>query len=715
MSLVAILDDRATNRHIFGRLAESVEPDITVRTFEDPIVALDWLADNTPDIVITDFKMPHLDGSEFTRKFRELPGCADVPVVVITVYDERSFRLSALEAGATDFLQSPVDHSEFVTRARNLLKLRKQQVLLKSRAVNLERELKESEQTREAALRDSRERLAQIIDTVPAIISASDLEGRCVFINASHAELHGLDSTEVVGKTAAEIIGEAGAERSRKLDSLVFETRKALPSFEEEFIDRAANRRVLMTTKSPLRDSSGEIVNVLTTSVEITERKRAERHLLHLAHYDTLTDLPNRTLLSQRLRSELAEAVEGHGQFALHFLGLDRFKVVNDVLGHATGDRLLQVVGKAFQSVVRETDLVARVGGDEFAVLQTGITGPRDAADLARRLMDVAAQPVIIEDKEMQVGASIGITLCPADGDSVESLLKNADLAMYQAKADGGRRFAFYSGEMQTRAFAVGRLDSELRRAIEQKEFVLHYQPQVHARSGQIIGAEALVRWNRNGVSLVYPGEFLGRAEENGLIVAISEWVLKEACSEAQRWTRLGLPPLRIAVNMSPVQFRGNDVADLVDATLRETGLDPRRLDLEITESIMVENSEALVDDLNRLHALGVSFSIDDFGTGYSSFRYIKSFPIDRLKIDQSFIRTMATNTSDAAIVEAIIGLAKNLKLSVLAEGVETAEQRDWLLAAGCDEVQGYLFSRPIPADDFIALVNADSKIARSA
>jgi EAL domain-containing protein (putative c-di-GMP-specific phosphodiesterase class I) len=329
--------------------------------------------------------------------------------------------------------------------------------------------------------------------------------------------------------------------------------------------------------------------------------------------------------------------------------------------------------------------------------------------------MEVAARPVTIDDKEMQVGASIGITLCPDDADDAESLLKNADLAMYQAKAEGGRRFAFYSNDMQTRAFAVGRLDAELRRAIEQKQFVLHYQPQVDARSGHIIGAEALVRWNRDGVSLVYPGEFLGRAEENGLIVAINEWVLKEACSEAQRWARVGLPPLRIAVNMSPVQFRGNDVADLVSATLRETGLDPRRLDLEITESVMVENSEALVDDLNRLHGLGVSFSIDDFGTGYSSFRYIKSFPIDRLKIDQSFIRTMASNTSDAAIVEAIIGLAKNLKLAVLAEGVETVEQRDWLVGAGCDEVQGYLFSRPIPADDFIALVRADSTIARSA
>ena len=715
MSLVVILDDRATNRHIFARLAGSIEPDIVVRTFEDPLAALNWLADNTPDIVITDFKMPHLDGSEFTRRFRELPGCGDVPVVVITVYDERSFRLSALEAGATDFLQSPVDHSEFVTRARNLLKMRKQQQMLKSRAVTLERELKESEETREAALRDSRERLAQIIDTVPAMISATDRQGRCVFINASHAELHAVESTEVAGKTAAEVMGEARAEKSRKLDMLVFETGRALPSFEEEITDCHDSRRVLLTTKSPLRDTSGEVVHVLTTSLEITARKRAERHLLHLAHYDALTDLPNRTLLAHRLRAELAEAKSRGAAFALHFLGLDRFKGINDVLGHSVGDRLLQTVGNQLRTVVRETDLVARLGGDEFAVLQRGIETPADAADLGRRLMEVAGRTMTIDDKELQVSASVGVTLFPADSCDAEGLLKNADLALSQSKAEGGRRLTFYSDEMQTKAQENGRLDAELRRAIEQKQFVLHYQPQVDARSGHIVGAEALVRWNRDNVGLVHPGEFLGRAEENGLIVAINDWVLREACSEAQRWLRAGLPPLRIAVNMSPLQFRGSNVAELVSQVLAETRLDPRRLELEITESIVMENSEALVRDLNRMRASGVRFSIDDFGTGYSSFRYIKSFPIDRLKIDQSFIRNMDKNASDAAIVDAIIGLAKNLKLDVLAEGVETEAQRDWLVAAGCDEVQGFLFGRPLPADDFVALVRANSRVARSA
>jgi diguanylate cyclase (GGDEF)-like protein/PAS domain S-box-containing protein len=715
MSLVVILDDRATNRHIFARLAASIEPDVTVRTFEEPLSALEWLSTNTPDIVITDFKMPNLDGAEFTRRFRDLPGCGEIPVVVITVYDERSFRLSALEAGATDFLHSPVDHAEFVTRARNLLKLRKQQLQLKSRAFTLERELQRSEKTREEELRDSRDRLAQIIDTVPAMISATDAEGRCVFVNACHAEAHAIESAEVAGKSAAAIYGKARAERSEKLDRLVFETRKPLPSFEEEIVDRDGARRVLLTTKSPLRDLSGEVVHVLTTSLEITDRKRAERHLLHLAHHDPLTDLPNRVLLTQKLRTELDSARSTGGRFALHFLDLDHFKGINDVLGHSVGDKLLSIIAQHLRRVVRETDTVARLGGDEFAIVQTHIIGPDDAADLARRLIEMTSRPVDVDGREIQATASIGITMFPSDGGDADELLKNADLAMYQAKADGGRNFRFYSTEMHTQAREKSRLDAELKRALEQGEFVLHYQPQVDARTGRIVGAEALLRWNRDGAGLVSPAHFLPRAEENGLIVPINEWVLREACRQAQHWRRAGLPPIRIGVNLSPLQFRRQSIGKLVTDVLRETGLEPWRLELEITENIVMENTDSLLRDLNRLRKLGIKFSIDDFGTGYSSFRYIKSFPVDRLKIDQSFISSPDRNANDVAIVQAIIGLARTLKLDVIAEGVESEEQRDWLTEEGCTELQGYLFSRPLPGREFIDLLTSDTVVARSA
>jgi EAL domain-containing protein (putative c-di-GMP-specific phosphodiesterase class I) len=286
---------------------------------------------------------------------------------------------------------------------------------------------------------------------------------------------------------------------------------------------------------------------------------------------------------------------------------------------------------------------------------------------------------------------------------------------MYQAKSDGGRAFRFYSAEMQTKAHDIGRLDAELRRGVEHQQFVLHYQPQVDARTGLIVGAEALVRWARDDGELLSPAAFLSRSEANGLIVPINEWVLREACRQAKAWSRSGLPPIRMAVNMSPVQFRRQNICKLVTATLRETGLEPWRLELEITESIVMENTRALIRDLNRLRKLGVRFSIDDFGTGYSSFRYIKAFPVDRLKIDHSFIANMDKNTSDVVIVQAIIGLAKNLDLDVIAEGVETDAQRAWLVAEGCDELQGFFFSRPLPAEDFAALLGSEARMAQSA
>jgi diguanylate cyclase (GGDEF)-like protein len=488
-----------------------------------------------------------------------------------------------------------------------------------------------------------------------------------------------------------------------------------LPSFEEEIVDPLGNKRVLLTTKSPLHDLAGEIVSVLTTSLEITDRKRAERHLLHLAHHDPLTDLPNRTMLTQKLHLELETAKASGGRFALHFLDLDHFKGINDILGHSIGDQLLIVVAQQLRQVVRSTDTVARLGGDEFAVLQTGIEGPNDAADLARRLIEATCRPLQLEGTEIQAAASAGITLYPTDGDDAEQLLKNADLAMYQAKADGGRSYRFFSAEMQTAARETNRLDTDLRRAVEERQFLLHYQPQVDAKTGRIVGAEALVRWQRGDGSLVFPAAFLPRAEQNGLIVPINEWVLSEACREAQKWRRAGLPPIRIAVNLSPVQFRRQHVGKLVTGALRDTGLEPWRLELEITESIVMTNSDSLVRDLNRLRKLGVRFAIDDFGTGYSSFRYIKSFPVDRLKIDQSFISNMDKNASDVAIVQAIIGLAKNLHLDVIAEGVETETQRARLTAEGCDELQGYFFSRPVAADEFLELLRADNRIARSA
>jgi diguanylate cyclase (GGDEF)-like protein len=701
MPLIVILDDQVTNRRIFSRLASSIDEGLTVRSFGDPVTALEWVKDNTPDLIVTDFKMPQMDGAEFIRHFRELPGAAEVPVIVITIYEERSFRLRALEAGATDFLQSPVDHHEFVTRARNLLQLRKQQLLL---AHKLER----SERSREEALRDSSERLAQVIDTVPALVSATDRSGQFIFVNALHAAMSSLAPA-----ADGEDLDRDG--RSRALDRKVFETNAPLPSYEEELVDRSGNTRVFLTTKSPLREHNNTVAAVLTTSVDITDRKRAESHLLYLAHHDALTDLPNRTLLRSRINRGIARARRGDASFALHIVDLDGFKAINDVHGHSTGDKFLKGIGQRLRAVVSERDTVARLGGDEFAILQTRVNGTQDAADLALRIIAAVGEPQFLCGERLACAASIGITLHPCDGSDADQLLKNADLAMYRAKADGGSVFRFYASDMNTRAMEAAALDNALREAIEQQQFTLYYQPQVDVRSGQVVGAEALLRWRRPGRGIVGPGEFLARAEENGLIVPINEWVLREACREAKTWQRAGVPPLRVSVNLSPIQFKKQNLPLLVTKILSETGLDPRLLDLELTENIVMENSEAVAQDLHQLRSLGVRISIDDFGTGYSSLTYVKRFPVDRLKIDQCFIRNLVNDPNDAVIIRTIVSLGHSLELDVVAEGVETREQMQLLRFEGCFEMQGYYFAKPMPASELIAFVRGEPQLALTA
>ena len=719
MSRIVIVDDRITNRNIFARLAALIEEGVVVEAFGDPVAALDWLGANQPDLIITDYKMPHLDGAEFIRRLRLLPAIVDVPVVVITVYDERSFRLRALEAGATDFLHSPVDHHEFVTRARNLLKMRRQQIELASRAVSLQRELDHSLRSRENALRDSSERLAQVIDTLPAMISAADAKGNLLFVNAYQAEFAGFDSKKLETSEAASMFGEEHRAKNEALDRIVIDTTRPLASFEQDFTDAQGVVRTFLTIKAPLTGAGGQVTGVLTSALDITGRKRMEAHLRHLAHHDQLTGLPNRILLAERMRALIARGRRGNHLFALHLIDLDHFKKVNDLLGHSAGDGLLRMIADRLRAAMRESDTIARLGGDEFAILQTDVATSAEAANFAQRILDVVADCVVADSHAMEPAASVGIAIYPDDGLDAENLLKNADLAMYKAKADGGNLFCFYAADMQTRARQEASLDAELREAIAQQQFVLYYQPQIDLASGELIGAEALIRWHRPGHGIVSPGTFLGRAEENGMIVPLNEWVLRQACLEAKGWMRAGLANLRVSVNMSPIQFRKRAVPLLVARILGETGLDPHLLDLELTEGIMMHDIDAVAADLRLVLGLGVKISIDDFGTGFSSLGYVKRFPVDRIKIDQSFIRNLATDLNDLAIVRTVITLGRSLGLRVVAEGVETAAQVEKLRAEGCHEVQGYYFGRPMPAADFLAVArqarSLSSPIARSA
>ena len=703
MPVVLIIDDQVTNCHIYSRLAASAAADVRTKPFVDAQRALEWLAHNEADLIIADYKMPKMDGAEFTRRLRKLPDYADVPVIVITSYDDRDFRLDALDAGATDFVLSPIDHYELTTRVRNLLELRRHQLLLKTRARKLEQELERSEQSRDKLLLDSREELAQVIDTVPAMISASDVSGKCIFVNAPFAAMAGTSVAQLAGNDAAAAFGEAFAQRSRELDRVVLETGQPFRDLEEEIVDCDGTKRVLLTTKSPLRDANGQNIGVLTTATDITDRKRDEGRLRVMALTDPLTGLPNRYALRKQLRTELARSRRGSGDFALHFMDLDRFKAINDAFGHQVGDKLLGLVAARLRETMQQGETIARLGGDEFAILQPSVQGRDDAADCARRVLAALDMPFACQGQSFSVGASVGTTLYPQDGDDADEILRRADLALYQAKAEEPGTFRLFDADMDLRARETMAMEVGLRTALERGEFVLHYQPQLDLRTGRISGVEALLRWKWTGFGLVAPGRFLPIAEKSGLMASINEWVLRTACAQAAVWRKTVPGQVRMAVNISPTQFRSYDLKKVVVSALEETGLPAELLELELTESILFAANSA--DMLREISDLGVQLSVDDFGTGYSSLSYLKRFPIDRLKIDQSFVRNLVTDVNDAAIVKAVLNLGRSLQLRVTAEGVETAEQLHHLRQAGCQEIQGFYFSRPLPAAECEALL----------
>ncbi len=705
MPNVVVVDDRVTNRNILTRLAASVEEGVRVKAFASPQAALDSALGSLPDLVITDYKMPGMDGADFVRAFRALPGAAEVPVVVVTVYEDRSYCYQALEAGATDFLLSPVDHVEFRARARNLLTLRKQQKLLERRAHDLHRELVSSSEQHEAALRASELRLRRLIDTVPATISAVDRNGRLTLINSAHNQLYGIDPAIAIGRTLEQVYGEEHATMQLVLNAKVFETGETLPSFEQELTCPASHQEhVLLITKSPLLDDAGQVADVVTVSLDITELRRAEARMRHQAGHDALTGLANRPLFREYLDHALARARRSDSVAAVLLLDLDRFKGINDAFGLPCGDLLLKAVAERLQTCLRETDAIGRLGGDEFVVLHTDIRAADEPRSLARRLIDSFGQPFVINGEELHTSASIGLTLFPADGQAADRLLKNAELAMYRAKSNGRNGSCFFAPQMNLVARRTGLLERELRQAFAADQFTVHYQPQRDLRSGQIVGVEALLRWRHPRRGMVRPSEFVGLAEDIGLIGPLTERVLDHACRQHRLWQADGLPALRLSVNLSPVQFREGAITSLIENTLAETGLDPAWLEIELTEGVMLDDSEVVMTSLRRLHQIGVNFSLDDFGTGYSSLAYVKRLPIQRLKIDQSFVHKVGHDGQDEAIVRAVIDLGHSLSLKVTAEGVETADQLARLHQLGCDEAQGDLISPPLPAEDFHVL-----------
>jgi len=448
--------------------------------------------------------------------------------------------------------------------------------------------------------------------------------------------------------------------------------------------------------------------------VEALSRKRAEETIKHLAYHDALTDLPNRMLFRDRLTVALAQARRAKRMLAVMFLDLDHFKVVNDTAGHEGGDKLLLSVARRLGGLVREGDTVARVGGDEFAILSSEIAHVEDAPEVAERILEGLRRPWVVQGQEFHVSTSIGIAMYPSDGDDAESLLRNADTAMYRAKERGRDNYQLFTPAMNATIAERLAVEGSLRRGLERGEFVVHYQPQVNLRSGQVVGTEALVRWQHPDRGLVPPAEFIPVAEDTGLIVPLGEWVLRTACAQNRAWQEDGLPPLRVAVNLSARQFQQRNLIDMVAQVLEDTGMDPHCLQLEITEDVAMQDVDITIAVLRSLRAMGVEIAMDDFGTGYSSLSYLKRLPVSAVKIDRSFVRDLTIDPNDAEIVAAVIAMAHNLKLNVIAEGVETEEQFALLKQRDCDEMQGYLFSRPAPTEAIEELLKGGGRWSRS-
>jgi len=702
---VIVIDDRVTNRNILTRLAMSAEEGIRVKAFASPKPALAWLEQTTPDLVITDFKMPDMDGADFIRAFRDLPGAGEVPVMVVTAYEERSYCYQALEAGATDFLLSPVDQVEFRARARNLLTLRKQQKLLEEKAEALRHELSQNQER--LMLPAAERRLRRLIDSTLTLINSVDRQGRLTHVNDSHRTIYGVNATGVIGKNLTALYGTDAATKHLVQDAKVFETGETLAGFEQEVIlPDGIEKRVLLVSKSPLFDDAGRVIEVITASIDITALKKAQAEMRRQVDRDPLTDLPNRNVYRRYVENALKRARRREARCGVLLVDLDRFKGVNDAFGLVAGDQLLKSVADRLASCLREIDVIGHLGGDEFVILQTDIRGPEECQALARHLGDSFNEPFMIDGEELHISASIGVTLFPADGHSADRLLKNAELAMYRAKAIGRNSSCFYSPQMNLVARRTGLMERELRQAVAADQFTVHYQPQRAIGSDRILGMEALLRWRHPRRGMVRPTEFIGLAETIGLINPISEQVLERSCSQHRLWIDAGLPPLRLSVNLSPIQFREEGVVDLVRSTLERTGIHPENLEIELTEGVMLENSKVTFDSLNSLNDLGVTFSLDDFGTGYSSLAYIRRLPVHRLKIDQSFVHRLGQDGQDDAIVRAIIDLGHSLNLKITAEGVETTEQLERLQELHCDEVQGDLISPPLPAETFEKLLS---------
>ncbi|GAB1393297.1 hypothetical protein MASR1M60_14600 [Rhodocyclaceae bacterium] len=700
---VLIVDDTPENLSV---LYELLQPEFIVRAASGGVRALQIAQGEVkPDLILLDIMMPDIDGFAVIEHLKADPSTRDIPVIFVTALNASEDERRGLELGAVDYITKPIQPTTVLARVRTHLELKRARDRLRDENRYLEAEL----------LRRHRQR-EQILQSAAEGIYGTDPQGYISFINPAAAQMLGYTREELLGRHAHESFhrqrrdGTPYPVADCPLLSCL-QGNLSVSKLEELFWRRDGTSLDVEVSCVPISEN-GESLGTVVTFEDVGERKRYIAEIERKSNFDGVTGLPNRNLLHDRLAQALERRRQGEGPLlAVMMLNLDRFRSINDSLGHEAGDELLRMVATRLRVFSSQIDTMARTEGDEF-VLVAPVPDAHALTGLLPALLRALAEPFSVAEHEFFLSASIGVALAPTDGEGIDVLQQNAGAAMYRAKAGGGNAFMFYAADMNARALERLDLENGLRRALDRNELVVHYQPQLSLHTGKIIGAEALVRWQHPERGLMPPGEFIPLAEESGLIVPLGEWVMREACRQNKAWQNAGLAPITVAVNLSARQIAVQDLVELAARILAEHELAPKFLELELTESAVLADAEAFIKATERLKGLSITLSIDDFGTGFSSLSYLKRFAIDRLKIDQSFVRDLTQDPSSAAIAMAIISLSHSLGLSVIAEGVETEAQLNFLRIRHCDEMQGFFFSRPLPADEFAALLRSGRALA---
>ena len=645
------------------------------------------LSERVVDLILLDLGLPDAQGLVTLRRVHK--AAPTIPVVVLTGLDDNELASQALQEGAQDYLiKGQVD-------TRGLLRALRYAIERKSM---------------EEALFVEKERAQVTLNCIADAVVCADVGGSITFLNVVAEKLTGWPWEDARGRRIGDVLQIMNADsRLTVPDPMEMvggrdRSMHLLPNCV--LLKRDGSEIPIEDSVAPIHDREGKVTGSVIVFRDVSAARAMSLELAHSAEHDFLTGLPNRLLLSDRVNQAIISAQRHGRKVAVLFLDLDNFKHINDSLGHSVGDRLLQSIASRLVECLRGSDTVSRQGGDEFVVLLSELAQSQDAAITARRMLKAVAEPHSIDEHDLHVTTSIGVSVFPDDGGDAETLVKNADTAMYQAKENGRQSYQFFKSSMNVRAVERQSMEESLRRALERREFALHYQPKIDMKTGAITGAEALIRWTHPTRGAVPPAQFIPIAEECGLIVPIGNWVLREACRQARSWVDEGLSSGTIAVNISAMEFREN-FPQVVLSVLDETRLDPRLLELELTESVLMKRAESTATALHALRKHGIRVAIDDFGTGYSSLSYLRRFPIDSLKIDQSFVREIATAPGETPLVSAMIVLGRSLRLRVVAEGVETAAELAFLRNHHCDEAQGYYFSRPVPPAQFAALLRS--------